>query len=457
MLTLLRSCDKISHNELTYGRILQLRCSNYNIFFKHKNKDFAFNSITRAFADVDSNFMKAVDVIENTGDCSALDEALVADMKKGGFIVDDCFDELQYLKFRSYRSKFSKNVLGMTIAPTLACNFSCPYCYEYSKPWVMKQDVMDAIYNRVKKSAEDGQAVRIVWYGGEPLLAKEVIWSLSKRIIEVCDKNDVKYSAYIVTNGYLIDDTTVENFKKFRIDGAQITVDGSPEIHNSRRKLKNSNEPTFDRIINNIKKLDNAGIKVTVRINVDKTNISRIEETLDIFAEHGLQNCVIYLGFVQSLTEACKSIESTCLQPLEYSLKQVEYSRMLAERGFNIAHYPQYPKSKSNFCCADSINSYVISYDGSMYRCWHDLGVDKKSVGNIKNEGCYNQQQFMTSISYLLSSPFENETCVKCKLLPICMGGCPSYRNEKDQEKCVIWKYNLIDTLKMKYDYSNAI
>ena len=39
------------------------------------------------------------------------------------------------------------SVFELTIAPTLACNMDCPYCYEKEKTGVMSQEILDNIIN----------------------------------------------------------------------------------------------------------------------------------------------------------------------------------------------------------------------------------------------------------------------------------------------------------------------
>jgi len=51
-------------------------------------------------------------------------------MKKGGYIIDDNFDEIDYMRFVYQKSAYDSDVLKLTIIPTYSCNFTCPYCYE---------------------------------------------------------------------------------------------------------------------------------------------------------------------------------------------------------------------------------------------------------------------------------------------------------------------------------------
>ncbi|WP_332461410.1 radical SAM/SPASM domain-containing protein [Paenibacillus tianjinensis] len=339
------------------------------------------------------------------------------------------------------------------MAPTLSCNFACPYCYEDPKQGVMDQSTMDAVINLVNDAAKKGNDIHITWYGGEPLTAKKVIYSLSERIISICEKYSVSYNSYIVTNGYLINDEVIEHFKKYKIDGAQITMDGPPEIHNSRRRLKGSDKDTFFVILNNIKKLLENDINVSIRINVDKTNVANVEELLDILVAHNLQGLSINLGQVTAYTEACMSIAESCLNTEEYAKENVVQQAILFAKGFNVGNYPYYPGVKANYCCADAVDSYVLDPNGFMYKCWNDVGNKERAVGNVNTiHEPTNEKMFMRNADYLLWSPFNFDKCTNCDVLPICMGGCP-YNGEMlgNEPDCEKWRYNLDDVLKLTY------
>ena len=430
-----------------------MKQSNYNIIFDYKKKKLAFNCLTCALAEVDDCFFEILESIKRKHFCeSTLDEntqKTLNNMKNGGFIVDDCFDELEFLKFKSYQGKFRTDNLSLTIAPTFACNFACPYCYESTKNQMMSQDVMEAICKQVENAAAKRKNIHITWYGGEPLLAKDIIWNLSEQFIKHSEESGSKFSATIITNGYLIDDETVERFLKYKIMKAQITIDGPADIHNSRRKLKGSSSPTFEVILRNVKKLVDAGIFVAIRINVDKTNQNRVDELLDTLLSYHLEDANVYLGHVKAATEACQSISGDCLSTQDYALQYVNFEKLLIEKGFNPKNYPSYPRAKSNNCGADSITSKVVAPDGSLYKCWHDMSDSAMSIGNIKDITATTDQNIMTQVNYMLFSPFKNEKCVQCDVLPLCMGGCPTITNDCSCQK---WKYNLIETLKAKYD-----
>lgn len=57
-------------------------------------------------------------------------EDLVDELRRGGMLIEDDRDEHAELILQSRAVRFSNTSLGLTIAPTMACNFCCPYCYE---------------------------------------------------------------------------------------------------------------------------------------------------------------------------------------------------------------------------------------------------------------------------------------------------------------------------------------
>lgn len=64
--------------------------------------------------------------------------------------------------------------MSLIIAPTLDCNFRCPYCFEDLKKIYMTKGTVNAIKNFVRNKIKNGVTnLNVSWYGGEPLLCKK--------------------------------------------------------------------------------------------------------------------------------------------------------------------------------------------------------------------------------------------------------------------------------------------
>lgn len=70
----------------------------------------------------------------------------------------------------------------ITICPTLACNFECPYCFEDRGRGKMAPEIQDDIVRLAERMLDASKAKKlaITWFGGEPLMATDVIEALSK-------------------------------------------------------------------------------------------------------------------------------------------------------------------------------------------------------------------------------------------------------------------------------------
>lgn len=410
-----------------------MKPSNYNFFIKReKTNDYiAYNSRSNSLAIIENeSFKKYTDFALLNKEIQ--DEKLVDDLKKGLFVIDDDVDELKVLRYQMYRDRFNDRSLGLTIAPTSDCNFRCIYCYEKNsiREKEMNIDVENAILDFIEKMIKDISSISIAWYGGEPLMRFDIIENLSEKIIKMCNENKVEYFASIVTNGYLLTPEIAKKMVDLKISNMQITLDGDKKVHDKRRILANG-QGTFDQIFSNLKKCKDVMPEVSLRINVDKTNKHDLNYIYDLLKEENmLEKVTPYLGHVKD-SNGCYKNEK-CVTTKEFS-----------ELTYNFQNYTNrglrtfYPISRTNSCGADSLYSFVIDADGSLYKCWDDIGINEKCVGNIKNDITVN----MKNIEYITLDPTQHDRCKECKYLPICMGGCPV--NFAAEENCTYFRYGL--------------
>ena len=304
-----------------------MKWSKYSLFFNSKNNGWLlYNTASNVFLKVEED---AVDIINqiinspNEVDYATI-PALYFQLRSGGFWVEDGKDEAFYniLKMRRLTANYSTNNLLLTIAPTRTCNFACPYCFEGDrKSVIMSEETENDIINFIKKH-RNITSLGIVWYGGEPLIAIDRIKSLNQKIQQL----NISYTSQIVTNGYFLDENVVNCLTDLKTKSIQITLDGSKEIHNSRRFLIGGGE-TFDKIIENIDIVANDtnwNGKVIVRVNVDTTNNEEFVKVFnflkDRYGEKFGAKIDIYPGFIHDDNDPYASCNYNSVQKGEFIL-----------------------------------------------------------------------------------------------------------------------------------------
>ena len=202
------------------------------------------------------------------GDVENLPKEIKTKLKEKGIVVSGDINENKLLDMQYYRI-VSPQVLRLTINPTEACNFACKYCYENHISNKMDEKTQKDILTFVGSNIQDYIGIHISWFGGEPLVNKESLVYLSKRLIKMCKFYRRKYTADMTTNAYLLDYNTFNEMLSYNINNFQITIDGTKELHDGQRLLKNG-KGTYEQIMKNlydIKSSRRRDFKITIRVN----------------------------------------------------------------------------------------------------------------------------------------------------------------------------------------------
>lgn len=268
-----------------------LKPSIYNqVIRSTEARHLVFNGVSCGLGELDDRHFN--EYLELMSACNSQSESdsgsLREELIKGGFLVPEGIDEIDKLRAGHYTMRFGDHGFGLTIIPTFNCNFACDYCYEDSalhalKPSegsTMTEEVQDRIVRLLEDRVRDKSAFTVTWYGGEPLMAKDIIRNLTTRFIDMCKTKKVRYRAGIITNGYLLSRETVQFLIDMQIGFIQVTIDGPEEVHNQRRCLRGGGQ-TYKRILENLSQIDeDAPIYTSIRINIDKRNASHIPDLL---------------------------------------------------------------------------------------------------------------------------------------------------------------------------------
>jgi len=411
----------------------------------------AFNSASGALALMTSeNYATYHRLATKLDDGAALEPAeqeLLTQLQYGQFAVDNGLDELDRLRFRHRKTRYDWTALGLVIAPTMACNMACRYCFEGNKQGRMSPRTVEAVIAFIESRASGLKDIETTWYGGEPLLAMDIIEDLTESILDLAGEYKFNYTcAGMISNGYLLDRKNADRLAEMKLGQVQVTIDGPARIHDQKRPLKNG-RGSFDTIIANLQ-YASTKLPVVVRINLDKSFTPEIiEELLGELDAAGLRNRVaVYFGQLEPATATCSNISESCYESRAFSQTELTYYRLLTEHGFFIQKLPE---PITTFCFAQLVNSFLIDPDGDLYRCFNYAGDKARAMGNVAQALDYQHAEFNRLFSF---DPFEHEACRQCEVLPLCMGGCPSRRSDRkvaDDEVCDSWKYNLEPMLEL--------
>jgi len=325
--------------------------------------------------------------------------------------------------------------MNLTIMPTEKCNFKCAYCYEKFEKGKMSLTTAQAIIDYVEAEIDQFKGVIISWFGGEPLLAMDVIEFISKNIIEICKKHRKSYVGIMTTNGYLLSLSTIETLYKYRIYEYQITIDGGRTTHDKQRVLLNGGE-TFDQIVNNLIKIKNEFrkkfLKITLRTNMTNDIIdSSLDDYKELLKTHFLNDPMFdvrlriawegnqdkRVSYVDSLEEGYSRVYEAIAD-----LEGIDFSGELAEL-----------YAAGGVCYAAKKNNFVFGSDGSIYKCTVHFDDVNNHVGDIQQGGAV--VWYPERLKFWDVPEKIDDHCGKCPAKISCLGiGCPY--NTKNSYAC---------------------
>lgn len=413
-----------------------MKYSVFNHIVIKNNSALIFNTKTQALIEFDQETLEKYNHNE-------LSNEEIRTLQKYGFMVEDDIDELMQLQLKRKEYVENKKALDLTVMVTDACNFRCPYCYQLHSVHNMTAEAVDSLKKFIIKEKRSGiSEINIHWFGGEPLLNTYPIFEIENLLLQ----EGYRGKSSITTNGYLITNDLLYKIKeKTRIHTLQITLDGIKEQHDKTRILS-SGKGTYDAIVKNIKKTIEYGINVIIRINLTKQN-KDLDQFLKSIKEMNLdeKRYTIHFTNAHNFDNSTQISNFYFESPAEYSsaYASAQNSFMKAKRGFPIN------AAKQIGCKFEASNTFLVGYDLKLYFCSSCECSAFFEQGKICSDGTLSlNENYKKRFDY---SPFNDEECRNCLVLPMCMGGC-TYCHLKNEKFCIPEKFILDDFIDKLYD-----
>lgn len=302
--------------------------------------------------------------------------------------------------------------VSLTLHVSNACNLDCDYCYaeggDYGRTTQTRMDKTLALQTVDKMYANFPHIASIMFFGGEPLLAVDVINTICDHINAKFDRGEIKgipeYT--MVSNGTLVTDEAINLLKKHTIS-VTVSVDGPKALTDKLRPYKGGKgsydavHDGFYRIVNEVGRVpqveatytkahQDAGMTMEGLVGfLQKEFLFSVGTVATVEVPDGHP---LALAHDQSKDDVADMFTSLVMSMAQGEMPKMEQSLLTTMLQF-------VKKGRSRFICSVGHDSFNITTDGEVFPCQVFIQRPEFSLGriedfNINNPSSSSQKAF---------------------------------------------------------------
>jgi uncharacterized protein len=306
--------------------------------------------------------------------------------------------------------------VNLIIFLTNQCNLDCFYCFQKNEDSTkftrLSKGTSDLLIKWIKQFCGKYKIrkLSVLFYGGEPLLNKEILARIAYKLHNITKSMNIKYSFLISTNGTLLDVDYVKRIKHWGLSNVQITIDGTSDMHDMRRPFKGKKHSSYHCIVENIKAVSKVTKNIILRMNIDKENSETIPDLLEELEKNNLAEKVsIYFMPLYQPYRGWNKRQSL-LPEKEISRLLLRYYSIAGRMGLTIIPY-----YTGGICQFYGKYSFSITDNGNIYKC-PNIVNSSYCIGNINRGISEKRNDRVRHVSF--------GKCINCKYVLICAKGC---------------------------------
>lgn len=416
-----------------------MKYSRYNSIIQNdKGEQFLVNCLHDIVIQLDPILCEIIKVNE-ANDLKTIHTDLFHYLKKKKMIIPKSFNEIGISIEKRQQKLMGNKILRITINPTLDCNLKCWYCYEkkISKS-IMTIETLKNVIDFIRKKVENNtfDIIYLSFFGGEPMMGYDkVIVPLLKATKTICEKENIQLYHHYTTNATLLTKKRIETLLGYSENiGIQVAFDGGRDMHNKIKFYANK-KGCYSSMLLNVKEAIRKGISTNIRCNVTLENASTFENLIT-----DLKDVSEYKNFRLSFQKVWQEKKSSQLTMKIKDLQPLLDKISIKSNLHNI-------EVRQEPCYADYENSFVINFNGDVYKCTARNFTHKNRIGFLTKGGhLFYNEEFMKRVNRQYKP-----VCAICKILPICPicsqskyetleNVCPN-KNDKSAEIYIIKNY----------------
>lgn len=317
---------------------------------------------------------------------------------------------------------FNKKALtSLLINISHDCNLRCKYCYGDGGYYGKERELMTV--ERAKEIIDywfkylyiGKEKINVTFFGGEPLMNKEVLIFSVNYINDLLSKYKKSPNYGMTTNGTILDKDILEllvknNFKLI------LSIDGGREIDNKNRPYV-SGKGSFDTVKENIGHLKKYYSRLSARLTLTHEDVKDFAKSVKEIWNLGVQNVMYDIVSTNNIKFKLTKEDLKLLKPQIQELSEITYESMISDGNKILKPLLSISSELHNKifnpgCPYDSKKILAVDPDGDIFKCHRLTGDSKFNVGNISTGldwDKYNQHN-----KIICNDCWANNLCHKC-------------------------------------------
>lgn len=314
------------------------------------------------------------------------------------------------------------------------CNQSCQYCYYRNNALSDSRLTMpsETLRYLIEKLIDHNRNfATFVWHGGEPLIAGldlfEGIVTHQQKVLHDAGK-DLQIVNCIQTNGLLLDDEWANFFKRNDFN-VSISLDGPKDLHIANR---GTSEGQYDRIMQGLHALKQAGISVTILSVITANTLGRESDILEFCRANEIGS----IGFLPMHY----GNSGDCISDADYASFLSAFFTKWAASDLDCLKIREFDEAIRGHVGIDQELCqnrdachlfFTVSPTGRIYPCDCFPQTEETMLGSLDDPLDDLIEKNGRFVSRGANLP---EECQTCDLLDVCHGGCAYHRWIKSKD-----------------------
>jgi uncharacterized protein len=311
--------------------------------------------------------------------------------------------------------------MHLTFNLTPACNMQCDYCYAPPHSGAAMSEEVGL--RALEYGAElNDSSCGVVFFGGEPLLHKDLIRTLVKHAREMERHRAGRFHFKMTTNGVLLDDAFLDFSAEEDILIA-MSFDGVREAHDAHRRFPDGSS-TYDLLLGRLKRLLEARPYASVLMVVNPDTARYLCASVECLLDLGCRYIIVSLNYAADWHE-----EEMAVLEKQYKRLASLYVRWTQqERKFYLSPFEVKLSSHINRHCHQKERCELaeqqlsVDMEGFLYPCVQFPRAGAQSdwcIGNIFDGIDESKRQAIVDMS-----KSEKKTCRDCAIADRCNHTC---------------------------------